>query len=333
MPSTATTRPADRKAQIAAAAAALFKERGYHAISMADLAAAVGITSRAIYSHFDGKQDLLRQLVLDGVDRLEHAEGTAALVSVSLDDRTLGVLLTREARHLDAADRRALHPRLARLPGLPVILSPSHHSVELARPRADELLADAAARVAAIDLGTRAPRLAPAPRASRREAVLAGAVELFAARGYGAVRMEDVGAAAGIAGPSIYEHFESKADLLMAVLTRGAEWLQLGLTEALAAPGDRLEAVLRSYVEFSLQHADLMSVLLDETINLPDHSRHALRRVQRAYVAEWVDLLTAARPDLENAEAWFLVHAVLNLVNARDGSVDGLITAGKAVLA
>src|SRR5207249_4269750 len=72
-------------------------------------------------------------------------------------------------------------------------------------------------------------------RASRREVVLAAATELFAQRGYASVRMEDVGAAAGIAGPSVYEHFAGKADLLMATLTRGAEWLQLGMSRALAS--------------------------------------------------------------------------------------------------
>jgi AcrR family transcriptional regulator len=156
------------------------------------------------------------------------------------------------------------------------------------------------------------------PRASRREAVLAAAIELFAHRGYAGVRMEDVGAAAGITGPSVYQHFAGKADLLMAALNRGAEWLQLGLAQAFAATNESaaaLELVLRSYVEFMLQHTDLMSVFLTETIYLPEEERHALRRVQHEYVAEWVRLLVAVRPSLTPAEGRFLVQGVLGVVN------------------
>src|SRR5207253_1930230 len=127
-----------------------------------------------------------RRLVFSGVRALEAAGSLPAMATVSLDDRTLGVLLTREARHLEPADRHELARRLDPFPALAVILSPSHHRVELARPAADELLAAAATRAASVELGVRPPRPEPAPRASRREAVLAGAVELFAARGYGA---------------------------------------------------------------------------------------------------------------------------------------------------
>jgi AcrR family transcriptional regulator len=156
------------------------------------------------------------------------------------------------------------------------------------------------------------------PRASRREEVLAAAIELFARRGYAAVRMEDVGAAAGITGPSVYQHFAGKADLLMAALNRGAEWLQLGLARAFAAARTQSEAlplVVRSYVEFMLQHTDLMSVLLTETIYLPDEERHVLRRTQHEYVAEWVRLVVAVRPQLTPAEARFLVQGALGLIN------------------
>src|SRR5262249_5718752 len=64
------------------------------------------------------------------------------------------------------------------------------------------------------------PPADPAGAPSRREAVLAGATRLFRQRGYHAVSMDDIGAAVGIAGPSVYRHFASKADLLCAACTR-----------------------------------------------------------------------------------------------------------------
>lgn len=355
-------RPRDRKAQIAEAAAGLFREQGYHRVGIEDIAASVGITGRAIYRHFANKHDLLAHVVFDGVRRLEHtvdgnadgplADLVAALAAVMLESRHLGVLAQREARHLNDDEQKQLATRVDGIVGrisalvrvdrpdldpadtellvrsaLAVLASPSFHAVVVPRTTGDTLLAEMASAPLASTVLPRAHAATPAiefddsataERASRREAVLAVAIELFARHGYAGVRMEDVGAAAGIAGPSVYQHFDGKADLLMAILNRGAEWLQLGLAQAFASGGDAatsLRLVAQSYVDFLLRHTDLMSVFLSETINLPDDERHAIRRVQHEYVSEWVRLLEVVRPELSAAEARFAVQGAVALVN------------------
>ena len=52
------TRPKNRKAQIAAAAAEAFSERGYHAVGIDEIAAKVGISGPALYRHFPTKYAL-----------------------------------------------------------------------------------------------------------------------------------------------------------------------------------------------------------------------------------------------------------------------------------
>src|SRR5215470_2839337 len=49
----------DREEQVRAAALRLFKEKGYHATSMRDIAAAVGINKGSLYSYIKSKEDLL----------------------------------------------------------------------------------------------------------------------------------------------------------------------------------------------------------------------------------------------------------------------------------
>ena len=56
--------------------------------------------------------------------------------------------------------------------------------------------------------------------APRRELVLEAAADLFAARGFHAVGMDDIGEAAGISGPGVYRHFPSKQALLETLLDR-----------------------------------------------------------------------------------------------------------------
>lgn len=119
-------RPRDRKAQIARAAQSLFSERGYHAVGVDTVAAAVGIGGSALYRHYPGKQDLLAQVVFDGVARFDDALGEitgsaassdavlAALAAVAVDHR-VAVLWQREVRHLSTADQAAVSARVRTL--------------------------------------------------------------------------------------------------------------------------------------------------------------------------------------------------------------------------
>jgi TetR/AcrR family transcriptional regulator, cholesterol catabolism regulator len=61
--------PRDRGEQVYTAALRLFREKGYHATSMQDIAAAVGLYKGSLYHYIGGKEDLLVQV-------FEQAMGT-----------------------------------------------------------------------------------------------------------------------------------------------------------------------------------------------------------------------------------------------------------------
>jgi TetR/AcrR family transcriptional regulator, cholesterol catabolism regulator len=56
----------DRRSQIIEVATALFRERGYHATSLDDVADRIGFTKPAIYYYFKSKEDILFTIV-DGI--------------------------------------------------------------------------------------------------------------------------------------------------------------------------------------------------------------------------------------------------------------------------
>lgn len=62
-----------RQQEIVRAAARLFHACGYAATSMRDLAAALGVTSAALYYHFPGKEDLLVAVMRQGVELVQTA--------------------------------------------------------------------------------------------------------------------------------------------------------------------------------------------------------------------------------------------------------------------
>lgn len=81
-------RRTDTKERILQEALRLFSERGYEAVGMDEIAAAVGIKTPSIYSHFKGKQDLVDRLISIS----EECYAEHSMLSVELDDAFFATL-------------------------------------------------------------------------------------------------------------------------------------------------------------------------------------------------------------------------------------------------
>ena len=153
----------------------------------------------------------------------------------------------------------------------------------------------------------------------RRELLLRAAADLFAARGYHAVGIDDIGAAAGITGPGVYRHFASKQALLEDLCDRAMTRMLEGARATTAASpdaGTALHALLDLHVGFAVGERALLGVWAREQRALSDDVRRSLRRRQRAYEQVWRAVLARLRTDLTEAEALVTVTAVLALLNS-----------------
>ncbi len=112
----------------------------------------------------------------------------------------------------------------------------------------------------------RAPAVAPAPRADNRlPLVLDAAARLFAGKGYGATSMRDIAGAVGMLPGSLYYHFASKEELLVAVYEEGVRRIKAALAPALAQPGDpwqRLENACAAHLAGLLEGSDYGQVVI-----------------------------------------------------------------------
>jgi len=67
----ALVRPATpRRIEICRTAAAIFRDRGYDATSVSDVARALGITKAGLYHYFESKEALLFEITMYGLDRV-----------------------------------------------------------------------------------------------------------------------------------------------------------------------------------------------------------------------------------------------------------------------
>jgi AcrR family transcriptional regulator len=352
------TRPANRRDLIVAAAAELFRTRGYEHVSMSDIADAVAIGPSALYRHVSGKQQLLEEAVSHGLAIAEEAVAATdaaqpeaslqALVRVTIEQRHLATLWEHESSHLPTDQQASVRAQIRRIAGrlsalsqamrpelsdhdadlvswamLAVLISPSFYRAKVTPSKQVVMLTTMAKAVvyspipASYRPGKNRPTHGLMPY-SRREALLQRSIHLFADRRYASVSIDDIAGAIGVAVPSVYKHFTSKAEILVTAFNRADAYLLLDMSDTLASsasPEAALRGLIKSYVNFALRHPDLTGILITESRNLPEPHRDKIRDAQRAYVEQWARLRADANPRLNPAEARVQVQAVLSVAN------------------
>ncbi|MEV6136760.1 helix-turn-helix domain-containing protein [Nocardia sp. NPDC051990] len=350
------TRPANRRELIVEVASAQFYRGGFARTSISDIAEAVAMGPSALYRHFRSKQKVLTEVVFGSVDRARDqlAEATpedlpAVAARASVRDRGLGVIWHREARYLTPEDRRTVGQRIGQVLAhtaalirarrselsradseflasavLAIMTGISFQNIQMPKDRLTRLVERLLVIAVDCELPDLPPAAPPAPTrpgvavSARRTTILNTAAELFADHGFSNVGMEDIGRAVGMAGPSLYNHFAGKTEILEAAFLRGNEWLRRDLDRALAEADDETDALRRllaSYADFALERPADVRLLLTESVELPEPQGHRVRVLQHQYIAEWVQLLRRVRPGLDATTARVRVQSAIHIAN------------------
>ena len=161
-------------------------------------------------------------------------------------------------------------------------------------------------------------------KSDRRLQLLLAAERLFAERGFLAVRLEDIGAAAGVSGPAIYRHFPNKESLLVELLVGISTRLLAGAREASARSADAVAALddlIDFHLDFALGEPDLIRIQDRDLAHLPEAAEKQVRKAQRQYVEVWVNVLRELNPKLAEADARLTAHAIFGLLNSTPHSM------------
>ena len=161
-------------------------------------------------------------------------------------------------------------------------------------------------------------------KTNRRMQLVAAAEHLIAERGFLAVRLEDIGAAAGVSGPAIYRHFPNKEALLVELLVGiSTRLLEGGLNVAASTtdPDHALAGLIEFHLDFTLGESDLIRIQDRDLHHLPATARRQVRKAQRQYVEVWVDVLRQLNEALDEADARLMAHAAFGLLNSTPHSL------------
>src|SRR5437762_13336038 len=66
--------PQRRRIEICRTAAQIFRDRGFDATSVSDVARALGMTKAGLYHYFESKEALLFEIMTYGLDRVRRSE-------------------------------------------------------------------------------------------------------------------------------------------------------------------------------------------------------------------------------------------------------------------
>jgi AcrR family transcriptional regulator len=135
----------------------------------------------------------------------------------------------------------------------------------------------------------RKPTLEPDTRAR----ILEVAAKLFAEQGYESTSVRDIAKELGIANPSIYYHFKSKADVLVQLLTEPLRVVEIAVAEAKELAG---EAKARRIIEGLLDSLEVnrgivLTTALEDKKIVQAHRKIAFE--MRPYIAELLAETTA----------------------------------------
>lgn len=154
----------------------------------------------------------------------------------------------------------------------------------------------------------------------RKDAILAIAAGQFRRRGFERTSVRDIAEALGMTSGSLFYHFATKEELLVAVMEGGVRDIMQSVRDGLAGETrlpERLLSMVRSHLKALLgPRLDAMTVLLYEWRSLSPAAQTRVMALRDAYEALWMEPINEAVVlGLVESDAVLVRQTVLGALN------------------
>lgn len=133
-----------------------------------------------------------------------------------------------------------------------------------------------------------------------RQRILDAAAHTFLEKGYAATRLSDIATAAGMQAGSIYYHFDSKEQIMAAVLDIGIRGVMEAVRDDVEALGpqaswrERIRTAITAHLRLLLRRGDFTAADIRNYGQLPEGLRDRHLQARTEYGEYWRGLLTGA---------------------------------------
>jgi AcrR family transcriptional regulator len=157
-----------------------------------------------------------------------------------------------------------------------------------------------------------------APSSDRREAIADAAIALFDVRGYHGTRMKDIGEHLGIRAPSLYNHVDSKQELLREIMfdymegLLGEHRLAIDSTDNVV---EKLRRAMEAHVRYTSRHPRETRIGAREVPNLEEPARAQLLDLRKEYGDNWQALIDRGvdEEDFTAKDSQLAAHALTQM--------------------
>ena len=168
---------------------------------------------------------------------------------------------------------------------------------------------------------------------SRKESIQRVGSTLFRKNGYAATSMQEIANEIGIKPASLYNHINSKHEILAQLLMQGAKLFVNGMDEIKSSSlkaVEKLEKLIGLHVQLSIEHTDLMALMMIEWRHLESPVKETYATLRDNYENDFRIILITAMEEgdiqpieteialfsmlttLQRFYAWYDKHSELN---------------------
>ncbi len=131
-------------------------------------------------------------------------------------------------------------------------------------------------------------------KASKKELIIQKASAMFREKGFPATSMRDLADEVGIEAASLYNHIQSKSEILQEIIYRTANDCNIHLDSLEVAHLnniEKIESLIRFHVQMMIHHFDDYTVMINEWIHLSEPYQTNFITQRRIYVQRMENII------------------------------------------
>ncbi len=129
---------------------------------------------------------------------------------------------------------------------------------------------------------------------NRKQEIINAASILFKEKGYSAVTMRDLAKAMGIKAASLYNHIQSKQEILSTIIIDLAEEFTNGMNQIVSSDKSaiqKLENIIELHVDVTLRNADGLASLNNDWMHLEEENLQYFEKMRHEYEENFRDIV------------------------------------------